>query len=153
MSDVRTELRRGLTALWPYLLAHHLPAQRWRCYTVSVRDRRVHVCARCLGIYPGIFAGIVMYGSGPTLLTQPVLVAALPALALGEWLLTTITSFRGTNPGRTLTGGILGYAYGLGGMLLVRGGVWWVLAVGVVYACLAAFAIIRYAPAQVCTSN
>lgn len=41
---------------WRLLLAHHPPAEYHRC----VRIGRLHLCARCLGMYPAMFAGLAI---------------------------------------------------------------------------------------------
>ncbi|MFW6437072.1 MAG: DUF2085 domain-containing protein [Halococcoides sp.] len=129
----RSELRRGLAAARPYLLAHHVPGRRDRCYRVG----RFDVCARCAGVYPGIVLGVLAFGFAPRPLASPVLVAVLPLPALLDWTITTLGHWSGTNIVRTATGAALGYGYGLGlGHLLLAGDLR-VLAVGVAYAALA----------------
>ena len=126
------EFREGAAETRRYLLSHHEPDEFGRCYAPSVRGRRVHLCARCCGVYPGIAAGLLAVAVGPPALTGVGLVALLPLAALVEWSVTAFTAREGTNPGRTATGALLGYGYGLGLRLLV-GGDLRVLAVGAVY--------------------
>ena len=133
----RAELRKGLAETRRFLLAHHLPAEFHRCYSPVVSGRRVHVCARCLGIYPGIVAGVLSYFTGPWSVDPLVLVAVLPAPALLDWALTTFRDRRGYNVVRTVTGALLGYGYGLGIALLAFDAALAVLAVGVAYAAVA----------------
>ena len=126
------EFREGAAETRRYLLSHHEPDEFGRCYAPSVRGRRVHLCARCCGVYPGIVAGLLAVALGPPAPTGIGLVALLPLAALAEWSVTAFTAREGTNPGRTATGALLGYGYGLGLRLLV-GGDLRVLAVGAVY--------------------
>lgn len=118
MAD-RDEFRSGLRETRRYLLSHHEPGEWYRCYQPVVLGRRVRLCARCSGIYPGIAAGLLAYALGPPSLASIVIVASLPLPALVDWTLTTFTQRRGYNPVRTATGLLLGYAYGIGfGLLL-----------------------------------
>lgn len=140
---VARELRAGLAETRRYLLAHHEPAEYDRCYRVRVRDREEHVCARCLGVYPGIVVGLlaVILGWVPGL--QFFAIATLPTLALADWAVTALGDADGTNPIRTGTGAALGAGYGLGlGRLVVLGDVR-VVAVGLAYAVVAG-ALLRH---------
>ncbi|OAQ51944.1 hypothetical protein HTG_14930 [Natrinema mahii] len=128
----RAELRKGLAETRTFLLAHHLPAEFDRCYAVTVFGRRLHLCARCLGVYPGIAAGLLasFVWNGAGLLA----VAVLPAPALFDWTVTTFSARRGSNPVRTVTGFLLGCGYGLGLALLAGGSSVQVLGIGALYA-------------------
>lgn len=114
----REEFRKGLARTWPYLLSHHLPSERHRCYSPELFGRRIHVCARCLGIYPGILVALVavLFTIGPahSSTTAMVVVLAFPLPALVDWTATTFTRRRGYNTVRTATGFLLGYGYGIG---------------------------------------
>lgn len=132
------EFRAGVTETRRYLLSHHEPEEWYRCHCPEVRGRRVRICARCSGIYPGIAAGLLGYLFGPPLLASMAVVAAFPLPALVDWALTSFTDRRGYNAVRTATGALLGYAYGLGLALLL--GEWnlAVVGVGVAYGVAAA---------------
>ncbi|AHG00300.1 hypothetical protein HALLA_17330 [Halostagnicola larsenii XH-48] len=134
----RSELRAGLARTWPYLLSHHLPSERHRCYAPVIFGRRIHICARCLGIYPGILAALVVALLGGGLLASPVATLAValvfPLPALVDWTLTTFTERRGYNLVRTATGFLLGCGYGTGLVHLLLAGDLRVLAVGIAYA-------------------
>lgn len=132
------ELRRGLARARPFLLSHHLPAEYDRCYAPVVRGRTIRVCARCAGIYPGILVGIWAAFAAPDPLGHVLLVAVLPLPALLDWSLDALTPWKGSNPGRTGTGFLLGVGYGLGLVHLFVRGTLAVVAVGVGYGTLAA---------------
>jgi uncharacterized membrane protein len=134
---IGAELRAALAAAAPYMLSHHVPAQRHRCYAPVIFGRRVRLCARCSGVYPGIAAGLVSAVVGPAVLVDLRLVAVLPLPALVDWAVTSFTPRRGTNSVRTLTGLLLGYGYGLGLTVLVSGPRLPVLGIGVGYAVVA----------------
>jgi uncharacterized membrane protein len=131
------ELRRGLARARPYLLAHHRPERRDRCYRLGPFGRRIDLCARCSGVYPGIVLGLLGYVLAPSPFADPLLVGLLPLPALLDWTTTTMGNWNGRNSVRTATGVSLGYGYGLGLGYLFLAGDLAVLAVGVVYAALA----------------
>lgn len=133
----RTGVREALAETRRYLLSHHEPSGFGRCYAPVVLGRRVRLCARCSGIYPGIAAGLVAHAVGPPALTRLALVALLPLPALVDWSATAFTSRRGANPVRTATGAALGYGYGVGLGLLFGAGDRRVPAVGAVYGAVA----------------
>lgn len=108
------ELRKGLAETRRYVLAHHLPSEFYRCYSPVVFGRRVHLCARCTGVYPGIVAGILAYSTGFQGSDALLAVAVLPLPALVDWTLTTFRDEKGYNVVRTATGALLGCGYGLG---------------------------------------
>lgn len=113
--SLREEVAEGAGETRKYLLSHHEPDQYDRCYAVPFRGRRVRLCARCAGIYPGIVAGAlaVAFGglAGPLAL---LVVASFPAFALADWARTAFGRSDGSNPVRTVTGLLLGFAYGVG---------------------------------------
>jgi uncharacterized membrane protein len=132
----RAELWVGLAETRRYLLSHHVPGERYRCYAPVVFGRRVHLCARCSGVYPGIVAGLFALLVAPAVPATLLLIAVLPLPALVDWALTSLTGRRGYNAVRTATGLLLGYGYGLGLRHLLAGD-WTVLVVGVGYAAAA----------------
>jgi uncharacterized membrane protein len=139
------EIRRGLARTRPFLLSHHSPAEYDRCYAPVVRGRTVRLCARCAGIYPGIVAGLWAFVGAPAPLRGVALVAVLPLPALLDWGASALTAWRGSNPGRTATGVLLGYGYGLGLLHLFVGGSVVVVGIGVCYGVLAAALLSREA--------
>ena len=52
-------VRRGPGA-WGFLLAHHWPDQLDRCYQAWIANRPVWFCSRCCGVYPALFAALVV---------------------------------------------------------------------------------------------
>lgn len=133
------ELRKGLSETGRFVLSHHVPAEFYRCYSPVVFGRRVHICARCAGVYPGIGAGVLATLGGPevTPATVAFLVALLPVPSLVDWSVTTFSSRRGYNPVRTVTGFLLGCGYGLAIAHLLFEAMVGLLGIGVGYAILA----------------
>ena len=136
-----SEFKRALAETAPYLLAHHEQSERYRCYAPVVFGRRVHVCARCSGVYPGIISGFAVAMLAPGHFTTLAVVASLPAPALVDWVVTSIGDRQGINSVRTVTGALLGYAYGVGLVRLLFGGDPLVLAIGFGYAVLTGAAL------------
>lgn len=133
------ELRKGLAETRRYLLSHHLPSEYHRCYSPTIAGRQVHICARCLGIYPGIVAGLLAYFFVFRGFSSLLLVAILPLPALLDWSMTTFTEKEGYNTVRTATGGALGFGYGFGVPLLLFDSKISIVAVGICYALIAGF--------------
>lgn len=116
----RSEIERGLAETRKYLLSHHEPSEHYRCYSVSIDNQHVRLCARCSGIYPGIVLGVGLFIYDIASASHFSLIAILPVFALLDWGVTTFRSVRGYNAIRTVTGAFLGIAYGLGlGNLLI----------------------------------
>lgn len=131
------ELRKGLSKTRRFVLAHHLPSEFYRCYSPSVFGHRVHICARCLGIYPGIAMGFLSYGIMFRGTDALLAVALLPVPSFVDWAVTTFRDRRGYNIVRTVTGALLGSGYGLGLALLLFESSLTVLGIGLVYGILA----------------
>jgi len=139
----RTELRRGLAAAAPYLLAHHERGDRARCHRLALRGHTVDFCARCSGVYPGIVLGAALWLSGALSAGWPALIALGPAPALVDWAVTTLGDRRGHNAVRTGTGLSLGAAYGLAVPWFLTTWAPWLVAVAVAYGALAAIGLRR----------
>lgn len=137
LPELRSEFDAGIRAAAPFLLSHHAPEERpSRCHAVVVRGRRLHLCARCSGVYPGIAAALFAAVGGVQ--APLVAVATLPAPALVEWITTQYGDRAGRNDVRTATGLALGLGYGFGLAGLATGhdrpGI---VAIGLTYAALA----------------
>ena len=134
-----TEIRRGIAATLPFVLSHHEPTEWNRCYTLPFFGRRVRLCGRCSGIYPGIVFALLAPAHLGTLLA----VAVLPLPALLDWTLTAFTRANGYNVVRTVTGAALGIGYGFGLRRLFFQGDARVLAIGIGYALVAGLVLWR----------
>lgn len=130
----KTELRKGIKETQQYLLSHHERDEWYRCYALVVFNRRIHICARCLGIYPGIIAGILTHLLWFNEFINHLLIALLPLPALADWSLTSFTKYQGYNVIRTTTGALLGCGYGLGIGVLLIGPNTVVFSIGLIYA-------------------
>ena len=94
-----------------FLLSHHSEEELHRCY----RFGSVHVCARCLGVYPVLFGlvAIQLVLHAPLALKYDFpLVLGLTAPAVLDWALGQRDPARGSNLFRTFTGALLGLGLG-----------------------------------------
>lgn len=130
------ELRIGLRLTASYLFSHHEPAHWDRCYVLRVAGRRIVLCARCSGIYPGIIVGLLTYHLLRDFESLLWFVWLLPVPALVDWSISAFTNVPSHNVIRTVTGWCLGIGYGLGVMLLLIDAEWAVLMAGLLYASL-----------------
>lgn len=100
-----------------FWLSHHHDDELDRCY----RFGAVHVCARCLGTYPVLFAAIAVQLAVRAPLSHPWDVPvglALVAPATLDWAYGRFHPHRFSNPWRTFTGVLLGL--GLGRSLFIH---------------------------------
>jgi uncharacterized membrane protein len=99
-----------------FWLSHHHEDELNRCYRVGP----VHVCARCLGTYPVLFATMaVMFAlKAPLAHALDWLAVALIVPAVADWAYGRFKPLSGTNAIRTLTG--VGLGLGLGRTLFVH---------------------------------
>ncbi len=94
-----------------FWLSHHTADELHRCY----RWGAVHLCARCLGVYPVLFSTVVLQFVGQAPLDSPAdlpLVLALTVPATVDWAVGRFWPRVGSNPWRTATGVALGLALG-----------------------------------------
>lgn len=90
-----------------FWLSHHPPDELDRCY----RFGSVHVCARCLGTYPVMFAAIAAQFALRFPLAHALdvpLAATLVLPATLDWAFGRFAPHRFSNAWRTLTGAVLG---------------------------------------------
>ena len=100
-----------------FWLSHHPPDELDRCYQLG----SVHLCARCLGTYPVMFAAIGAQLALHFPLQHPLdlpLCIALVLPATLDWALGRFDPHRFSNPWRTFTGVLLGL--GLGRSLFIH---------------------------------
>jgi len=90
-----------------FWLSHHPPDELDRCYRLG----SLHVCARCLGTYPVMFAGIALQLTFHFPLEHPLDVPLSVALVLPatlDWAWGRFQPHRFSNAWRTATGVLLG---------------------------------------------
>lgn len=94
-----------------FWLSHHPPDEYDRCY----RFGSLHVCARCLGTYPVMFAAIALQLKLRFPLEHELDFIAVIALTLPatiDWAIGRFNPHRFSNVWRTATGVLLGLALG-----------------------------------------
>jgi uncharacterized membrane protein len=94
-----------------FWLSHHFPDEYHRCYRLGP----LHVCARCLGVYPTLAVAFVaqLIARAPLEVASDLPVGlALIAPATMDWAVGRFFPRAFSNPWRTLTGVLLGLALG-----------------------------------------
>jgi uncharacterized membrane protein len=96
----------------PFWLSHQRYENRHKCFELG----GLHVCARCLGTYPVLFAVLALQLRRPMApLSHPWdlwLLFVLPIPALVDWAFGQLTRWRGHNLIRLGSGALLGVALG-----------------------------------------
>ncbi|MBL8917442.1 MAG: DUF2085 domain-containing protein [Myxococcaceae bacterium] len=94
-----------------FWLSHHPPEEYDRCYRVGP----LHVCARCLGVYPTLVVMLVALFAVRAPLEHPLdlpVVLCLTAPATLDWAFGRFRPHALSNLWRTFTGVLLGLALG-----------------------------------------
>ena len=106
-------IAQGASEKWRLLfriMCHGMPARSLELFGTTMP-----LCARCVGIYAGLLAGLLAFKAIPLLrqrVMRVVAFAALTPLAIDG--LTQLTGLReSTNPLRLATGAVAGIAFGL----------------------------------------
>ncbi len=100
---------------WRVLLSHHGAADLHHCFRIGSPDRGLHLCARCLALYPvlaltlGFEAALWRFESEIRWLVAFTLVT--PAVI--DWSRSMLFASRGSNLARTVTGALAGVGLGL----------------------------------------
>lgn len=100
---------------WRVLLSHHRSSELHHCYRLPVTSRGIHVCARCLGLYPlllatvGLESGVWRFESEHRWL----LAFALVTPAVIDWSGSMLFAAPRSNCRRTITGVLAGVGLGL----------------------------------------
>ncbi|HEY3450834.1 MAG TPA: DUF2085 domain-containing protein [Myxococcales bacterium] len=95
----------------PFFLSHHPASQYQRC----VRVAGLHLCARCLGLYPVMFAMIAAQIALKAPLSWPYdtsVALLLPAPTMLDWARGRFDPLAGSNFSRVTTGILLGISLG-----------------------------------------
>jgi uncharacterized membrane protein len=96
----------------PFWLSHHRLEDVHKCFVVG----GIHICSRCLGTYPVLFATLVVQLKRPfapvVLPYDPWLFFVLPLPALVDWAASQFSWWRGNNALRFLSGCVLGVGLG-----------------------------------------
>lgn len=99
---------------WRLFLSHHGPSELHHCYVLPLK-RPLHLCARCLGLYPILVAVVAVEGSG-WVLDLPrrwFWTFLLVAPAVIDWSRARLFGSPGRNDVRTMTGASAGLGLGL----------------------------------------
>jgi uncharacterized membrane protein len=130
----------------PFWLSHHREDELHRAYAFG----GARVCARCLGVYPVMFAAIAAQLAARAPLAwrwDAPFTLALFAPAVIDWVVGRLAPRLGSNPWRTLTGVMAGLALGRSLYIHLQRPfpVWLLLQVGAVTAAGLAVILTTYA--------
>nr|MDO8099363.1 DUF2085 domain-containing protein [Candidatus Njordarchaeota archaeon] len=105
------------------LLSHHPPGRLDRCLRIQLGGNVVYVCARCTGIFTGLFSAFLVLGLVPQLIfsgEESVIIGSLFILPVYiDWATQSTGTRESNNKLRVLTGFIAGYGMSL--LLLLMG--------------------------------
>jgi len=105
------------------LLSHHSPSRLDRCLRIQIGGNIVYVCARCTGIFAGLFSAFLVLSLVPKLIflsEESVVLGSLFILPVYiDWATQSTGTRESNNRLRILTGFIAGYGMSL--LLLLMG--------------------------------
>lgn len=129
------ELKKGILETSKYILSHHKKEDYHKCYLFKIKNRRIAVCARCLGVYVGIIMGAILFSSQIFNKNLYYLsIGIFPMFALVDWSVSTFTKYKSNNFFRMSSGFFLGIAYIFGLILLLRTPLdYFIIAIGLFY--------------------
>jgi len=106
-----------------FLLSHHKPEKLRRTIRMSLRGHNIYLCARCTGIYAGIVSVFValFLGFTPSSYLYLPLLSILPMISAVDWVTQSCKLRESRNTIRVFSGYLLGIAWGLFFLLLVKG--------------------------------
>lgn len=100
---------------WWVLLSHHRAGEHHHCYRLGKGPQGIHLCARCLGLYPVLLATIgfesVLWRFESEY--RWLLAFSLVTPAVIDWSRSMLFGARGSNPWRTATGALAGVGLGV----------------------------------------
>ena len=127
---------------WFFILSHHSYGKLSHTIRVGLGRRDVYLCARCTGIGVGMAVGLFYVNYlADGFLRFPGLIVAFVLPAIVDWLFQVFRLRTSTNPRRLVTGALVGQAYLVGLIALVRG---WFALLSYYALAFAGFAVILY---------
>ncbi|MBD3238410.1 MAG: DUF2085 domain-containing protein [Candidatus Moranbacteria bacterium] len=108
------ELRNTLKENWFYFFSHHQKDQLNRCYAIDFgfKGFKLYVCARCLGIYPGLLFGSGLIWKGTIIENNFLLIILGPVMTWIQVLMERCLAVS-NNQIRTISGFCLGLSFAL----------------------------------------
>lgn len=136
-----SETKIALKETSKYILSHHQPEEYYKCYSLNILNKKIHICSRCLGIYAGILIGIIFFHPDTqNLRYYYLLLAFLPLFTLIDWSVSTFKIHRSYNVVRTVFGVLLGISYFIGLIILLNTFPnYYIIGFGLAYSLIAVF--------------
>lgn len=136
-----SETKIALKETSKYILSHHQPEEYYKCYSLNILNKKIHICSRCLGIYAGILIGIILFRPDTqNLRYYYLLLAVLPLFTLIDWSVSAFKIHRSYNAVRTVFGVLLGISYFIGLIILLKTSPnYYIIGIGLAYSLIAVF--------------
>ena len=136
-----SETKIALKETSKYILSHHQPEEYYKCYSLNILNKKIHICSRCLGIYAGILIGVIFFHpDNQNLIDYYLLLAVLPLFTLIDWSVSAFTIHRSYNVVRTVFGVLLGISYFIGLIILLKTFPnYYIIGIGLAYSLIAVF--------------
>ena len=112
------ELKQGIKETSKYIFSHHQPEEYYKCYSLKMKNNKIYFCSRCLGIYFGIFLGILSHHL--EIFNEFIIyvaIAIFPFFTIVDWTISAFNIHKSHNFLRTFFGILLGIAYSYGMIL------------------------------------
>ncbi len=93
------------------VLSHHTRANLNRTWKLRVRGKDLYICSRCTGVAIGFVAALLFRQAVLLFSQNSILLLALPAFAMADWVLQTLKLHESKNPVRIASGFFLGLCW------------------------------------------
>lgn len=136
-----SETKIALKETSKYILSHHQPEEYYKCYSLNILNKKIHICSRCLGIYAGILIGVIFFHpDNQNLIDYYLLLTGLPLFTLIDWSVSAFKIHRSYNVVRTVFGVLLGISYFIGLIILLKTFPnYYIIGIGLAYSLIAVF--------------
>lgn len=93
------------------LLSHHLRENLNRTWKLNFREKQYFICSRCTGVASGLVTALLLRQTIVFFSQNSMLLLALPAFAMADWVLQTLKVHESKNPIRIASGFFLGLCW------------------------------------------
>lgn len=93
------------------LLSHHMRENLNRTWKLNFRGKQYFICSRCSGVVIGLVTALLLRQTVVFFSQNSMLLLALPAFAMTDWVLQTLRRHESKNPVRMASGFLLGLCW------------------------------------------